>query len=130
MNIGKLKSLGHNVADSIACGMGFLIGTYSMNVFAEAYSSDEGFITIDFLAGTTSGSPASDSFKCAVKLYRDALPDLCLRHGVVFSEIKALEVRYGTDIVYGQHFVVSVESIDGKRSTDQYVGVESRKFHQ
>lgn len=42
MKFGKLKSLGHNLADSMASGMGFLIGVYHMDVFAEATASEEG----------------------------------------------------------------------------------------
>jgi hypothetical protein len=56
MKFGKLKSLGHNVADSMASGIGFVIGVYGMDVFGEAAASNEGFIAVDFLGGTTTGA--------------------------------------------------------------------------
>jgi hypothetical protein len=53
MKLGELKSVGHNIADSFASGIGLLIGHYEMNVFAEAASEPEGFVVVDFLEGST-----------------------------------------------------------------------------
>jgi hypothetical protein len=128
MNLGKLKSLGHNIADSFASGIGLLIGVYEMNVFAEAENAKEGYINVDFLNATATGSVTSASLNRAIKLYRDVLPSLCAKHGVNLTEIKTLEARFGTDQAYGPHYTVTVESVDGKRSTDQYVGVPGRKL--
>ena len=128
MNLGKLKSLGHNLADSFASGIGLLVGVYDMNVFAEAAASDDGYIKVNFLDATTTGSAASASLVRAIELYRDALPGLCSKHGVKPTEIKTLEARFGTDPAYGPHFSVKVESVDGKISTDQYVGIPGRRL--
>ncbi|MGZ3236826.1 MAG: hypothetical protein ACXU8A_05555 [Burkholderiaceae bacterium] len=128
MNLGKLKSLGHNVADSLASGIGLLIGMYEMNVFAEAAASDEGYINVDFLNGTTTGSRTSPSLSRAICLYRQALPALCAKHGLNPAEIKTIEAHFGTDSAYGPHFSVTVESVDGKRSTDRYIGVPGRRL--
>jgi hypothetical protein len=130
MKIGNLKSVGHNIADSLASGIGLMIGVYEMNVFAEAAGEDEGFVVVDFLAGLTSGKTVSTSFRKAVVLYTEALPDLCLKHSVDPKEFRRLEVRYGTDPVYGPHFTVNVESRTGKRSTDQYVGIPGRRLRR
>ena len=128
MKLGKLKSVGHNIADSLASGIGLMIGVYQMNVFAEAEAEDEGFVVVDFLAGSTTGRAVSEGFRDAVKLYRDALPDLCAKHGVAPSAFRTLAVRYGTDRVYGPHFTVTVEARDGTRSTDRYVGVPGKRL--
>ena len=130
MNLGKLKSLGHNMADSLASGIGFLIGMYEMDVFKEAAASDAAHIEVDFLNATTAGSPASKSLVKAISLYRDALPEMCAKHKLNLSEIKALSARYGTDAVCGPHFSVTVKSMDGKHSTDQYVGVPGRRMRR
>jgi hypothetical protein len=55
MKFDELRSIGHNIADSLASGIGLLIGFYDMNIFHEAHRSREGFITVDFLTGKTSG---------------------------------------------------------------------------
>ena len=128
MKLGQLKSLGHNIADSLASGIGLMIGVFEMDVFAEAAAEPEGFVIVDFLAGSSSGNDLSDGFRKAVGLYRDALTELCAKHGLERSQLKALSARYGTDPVYGRHFTVTVESQDGKRSTDRYLGVPGKRL--
>ncbi len=127
MKLGELKSLGHNIADSLASGVGSMIGVYDMDAFAEAAAEPEGFIVVDFMTGTTTGANVSDGFRQAVARYRDALPGLCSRHGVDPKELARLEARFGTDPVDGPHFTVHVESLDGRRSTDRYVGVPGKR---
>jgi hypothetical protein len=128
MKLGELKSLGHNIADSLASGMGLLIGVYQMDVFAEAASEEEGFVVVDFIAGSTSGTNVSAGFRKAVCLYREQLPKLCAKHGIEPSELTTLVARYGTDPVHGEHFTVTVEGINGKRSVDRYLGVPGRRM--
>ncbi|MBX3607778.1 MAG: hypothetical protein KF788_21065 [Piscinibacter sp.] len=130
MKLGKLKSVGHNIADSLASGIGLMIGVYTMDVFAEAAGEDEGFVVVDFLNGVATGRTVSDGFRKAVALYRDALPELCSKHAVDPADFKRLDVRYGTDPVYGPHFKVSVEAQSGQRSTDQYVGIPGRRLRR
>ena len=77
MKFGVLRCIGHNVADSLADGNGFLIGMYSMDVFAEAKQSRDGFIKVDFLTGTSSGGLPSYSLARAFELYAKALPSFC-----------------------------------------------------
>ena len=101
-----------------------------MDVYAEAASGPEGFIVVDFLAGSTSSSAASASLRRAIRRYRDALPGLCEKHGLEVSNIARLEARFGTDSVYGPHFTVTVEGADGKRSTDRYVGVPGQRLRR
>lgn len=128
MKLGALKSLGHNIADSLASGIGILIGVYDMDVFGEASSSEEGYIAVDFLNGTSTGSPVSQSLQRAISLYREALPDLCRKHGCDIADIATLTARFGVDSVCGPHFAVTVETVDGRRSRDQYVGTPGRRM--
>jgi len=65
-----LTSIGHNFADSLASGIGLMIGVYAMDVFGEAACSPEGFIEVDFLTGCDVGSAA-----LALACSRD--PPLC-----------------------------------------------------
>ena len=130
MKHGILKAIGHNVADSLASGIGLMIGVYEMSVFAEAAGEEEGFVSVDFLTGSTTGRNVSASFRKAVKLYGEALPQLCGKHSVDPSEFKTLQVRYGSDAVYGPHFTVTVEGKTGKRSIEQYVGIPGRRLRR
>jgi hypothetical protein len=128
--LGTLKAIGHNFADSFASGIGLLIGYYAMDVFAEASASEEGHLIVDFLDGTTSGSPASESLQQAVRLYSDVLPEFCARHDFDLKDIRVLRARFGTDAVYGPHFTVTVENAPGRRSVDRYVGMPGKRLRR
>lgn len=95
MRHSDLKAVGHNIADSLASGVGFMIGLYQTDVFAEASAEAPGFVEVDFLCGTSTGSPVSPSFSGAVALYsKKALPALCEKHGVDLEQVKTLQARY------------------------------------
>lgn len=128
MKIGELASFGHNVADSLASGICFMAGIFSVDVFGEAAASPEGYIVVDFKTGSASGSPASSKLREAIHRYSELLPGLAKQHGLDLSEIKVLVARFGTDPVAGPHFSVTVETTDGRRSIDQYAGMPGRRF--
>ena len=130
MKLSELKSLGHNLADSFASGTGLLVCIYEMDVFVEAAASEPGYIEVNFIDGSTNGSAISTALKGAIKRYSDALPELCKKHRVDPNQIRTLIARFGTDPVYGPHFTVSVESIDGRSSTDQYIGFPGRRLRK
>ena len=77
MKFDELRSIGHNIADSLGSGIGFLIGGgfYDMDVFGEAGRSAEGFMAIDFLTGETAGAKPSRYLARAIARYRTALGD-------------------------------------------------------
>ncbi len=124
MKHDELRSIGHNLADSLASGVGFLIGLYTTDVFGEASKSPAGFLIVDFLNGTIQGH-ASASLAKAVSLYRDALPSLCEKHGASLSYFRELTARYSVDAL-GERVLVTVEDQNGRRSTDAYVGAPLR----
>lgn len=126
MKIGQLKSLGHNIAHSLASGIGLMIGVYDTDVFAEASFNESGFLSVNFINGEVGGGAMSDSLRGAALRYSEALPELCAKHELNVGEIRVLEARYGTDQVYGRHFTVTVEAIDGRRSVDRYIGVSGK----
>jgi len=126
MKFGKLKSIAHNVADSLASGIGLLIGHYEMDIFGEAAESAEGYILVDFLAGTTSGGRTSEYLAQAILLYRSALPDLCKRQGVDVGAFRVLAARYSSDPL-GKKFLVTIEDSNGRRSNDEYFGVPGKR---
>jgi hypothetical protein len=113
--LGTIRAIGHNFADSFASGIGLLVGYYAMDVFAEASASKEGYVLVDFLNATTTGSPVSESLTRAVCLYRDVLPEFCAKHGVDLADIKSFQVRFGTD---------------GRRSAVRYFGVPGKRLRR
>jgi hypothetical protein len=128
MKFGELKSIGHNIADSLGSGICLLIGYYEIDIFAEAAGSPAGFIEVNFLTGTSSGSPTSPTLSEAIKLYRDALDRLCASHGTTASAFATLTARFAVDRRYGAHFAVTVEDQSGRRSVDEYLGIPGRKL--
>ncbi|KGE00994.1 hypothetical protein [Rhizobium sp. YS-1r] len=126
MKFGKLKSIGHNIADSLASGIGLMIGVYETDVFGESAKSPEGYILVDFIAGTSSGAQPSASLARAIDLYAQALDDLCQRHGVRADAFRVLTARYSVDR-HGCRFVVTVVDHNGRSSTDEYLGTPGRR---
>jgi hypothetical protein len=127
MKHDDLRSIAHNIADSLASGIGLLVGFYEMDVFGEAASSPEGHLTVDFLLGTAVDGRASPSLCEALLLYRNALSALCERHGVSVSAFRELTVKYYTAGIYGRRFIVTVEDQACRRSIDEYEGVPGRR---
>ena len=128
MKFGELKSIGHNIADSLGSGICLLVGYYEIDIFAEAAGLPAGYIEVDFLTGTSSGSPTSPTLTKVIKLYQDALDRLCASHGANASAFAALTARFATDSRYGSHFTFTVEDQRGRRSIDEYLGTPGRKL--
>ena len=128
MKIDELTSFGHNVADSLASGMCFMVGIHFVDIFGEAAASSDGHVLVDFVIGSASGSPVSDSLAAAIRRFAEMLPELADQHGLDSSEIKTLKARFGTDSVAGPHFRVTVETSDGRKSEDQYAGLPGKRF--
>ena len=127
MKHSTLRSMAHNVADSFACGMGFMIGVYQIDVFGEAACSEGGAIGVDFLKGAVVEGDSSPSLRQAVALYRDSLPDFCSRHGGSIGDFRELNVRYWSTYA-GRRFAVTVEDASGRRSTTEYGGLEAKRL--
>lgn len=130
MKFSTLKSVAHSIADSLASGICLLIGVYQLDIFGEAAESRAGYIEVDFLTGQTTGSPASESLVHAVGLFRDKVPEQCRKQGADYSSLAKFVVRFGTDAVYGPHFKVTVEDVDGRKSIEDYVGIPGRRLRR
>lgn len=127
MKFGDLRSIGHNIADSLASGCGLLIGVYDMDVFGEAERSTEGFIEVNFLTGTSAGAPASSALAGAIILYRDALPSFCEKHGASPFAFRQLSARYSGGGL-ARRFSVTVQDCAGHCITDDYEGIPGRRI--
>ena len=128
MKFGELRSIGRNIADSLASGIGLLIGFYEMNIFGEADRSREGFITVDFLTGKSSGGRPSPYLARGIALYREALDELCEKHGTSRAAFRELIARYSTTSAHNKLFVVTVVDQNGRRSIDTYMGTPGKRI--
>lgn len=127
MKFDVLRSIGHNIADSFASGLGLMIGVYAMDVFGEAKASTEGFIEVDFLDGSTSGGPVSPSLANAARLYSKALPDLCHKQGATADAFRVLSARFFTQD-HQPRYSVTIEDLVGRRVIDDYMGVPGKRI--
>jgi hypothetical protein len=126
MKHAELRACAHNVADSLASGIGLMIGHYNMDVFGEASRSPGGAITVDFLGGLVVEGEASEPLQEAVGLYRAAFSNLCgLAGGSVRDVVEAKARFWQTPI--GRRFTVSVADTAGRSSTTEYAGVPGRR---
>ncbi len=132
MKFGVLKSIGHNIADSLSSGNGFLIGGFFACPYQEIQRSSGESITVDFLSGRVAEGQPSAAFTKAVSLYsQTALSELCKKQGVERTAFSCLEVRFGIDFktnpMGDRYAVVIVEDMKGRRSEELYVGTPFAK---
>ena len=128
--MGVLRSIGHDLVDSIASGIGLLIGYYAIDIFEEAQRAPGGVIEVDLLEGEAVLGKPSKGLAKAIALYGEALHELCRKQGVEASAFKKLTARFGVDRVYGRHFTVTIEDLAGRRAVDQYVGSPGRRIRR
>jgi len=128
MKFGTLKSIAHNIADSLSSDIGLLIGCYSTNIYGEAQRAPNGVIVVDFLRGVATEGNVSPSLAEALTLYASALRNLCFREAGDIAAFKTLSVRFGVDRVYGRRFTVTVEDHRGHRAVDVYSGAGGRRL--
>lgn len=121
VKLNQLRSVAHNIADSLSSGMGFLIGAYSTDIYQEASLSADGRITVDFLRGIATGT-VSDSLAKAVALYRDALVGLCNKQGLSIELFQELSATYFTNDKGEECVIIHVQDNKGRSKHDTYVG--------
>lgn len=121
-----LKSIGHNIADSVGSGISLLVGAYEVDIFGEIRASADDHLLIDFITGTSSGAPTSEYLAEVISRLPEGLADLCAKHSVAPEVFKVLQARYAVD-QRGEYFVVTVEDQNGRRSVDTYWGSPGRR---
>jgi hypothetical protein len=127
MKHDQLRSIAHNIADSLASGSGLMIGYFPTDVFAEAGNAPEGHLIVDFLTGEIWGARPTPRLAEAVALYRDVLPCLCAKHGAFIAEFRELTARYSRGVLYSR-FIVTIEDTRGRRSSAEYDGCGGRRL--
>ena len=113
-----LRSIGHDIADSLASGLSGLTEQHGLDPFEEARRNRDGALQVNFLTGVASGI-CSAHFSAALALFRNALPSLCDSHQTSSSAFRQLRAAYIDDPMGGR-FLVTVEDQAGRLSTDEY----------
>lgn len=125
MKHDKLRSIAHNVAQSLASGASVMVGVYDVDVFAEAGASPTGILTVDFLNGLVLDGQPSMRLTEAVGLFGEILPAFCNTHGGSISDFREFKARYHAS---PKRFVVTIEDQMGKRSSTEYVGRDGERI--
>ncbi|MGF1593995.1 MAG: hypothetical protein ACFCUW_11980 [Kiloniellaceae bacterium] len=126
MKHDELRSIAHNFAESLACGLGLVIGYCPTDIFGEARKASGGYLAVDFLTGQISGGQATASLAKAITRYRDALPGFCEKHGASVSDFRELTVRYVPGVLHNR-FIVAIEDTRGRRSSTEYAGMPGQR---
>jgi len=122
MKYDQLCAIAHNLVDSVASGLGFVIGYYPMDVFGEAAKSAGRSLTIDFLSGRIMNGHGSRDLARAVQLYAEILPEFCGKHGATASEFTELSAVFVANPVRNR-VILTVTDQEGRSSRTEYVGV-------
>jgi hypothetical protein len=122
----ELEAIGHNIADSLASGVGLPIGVYFTDVFGEASRLKDGFIVIDFLSGKSASGNVSAELAGAVAMYRNALAALREKHDTSISSFSQISVRCSM-INSRRSMLVTVGDHLGHSSTKEYEGFSGRR---
>ncbi len=137
MRFAVLRSIGHNVAGSLASGYGGgLIHSSGLGIWdlqAEISRSPGGFIEVDFLLGTLLAGKRSSTLDRLIPAYAAALPGLCERHRASLSEFRRLTARFDlhgpTPLhPWAESYAVTVEDQRGSHAVDHYIGRPGRRL--
>ena len=123
MRFGTLRSIAHNLGDSISTGLGLPIGLYGYDIFEEAKNSAKGFIEIDFIDGAIRGAMPSSVLSDALLQYTRWLHTLAAKHGATINHFARLTLRFADAGAYGRHFVATVSDHRGRSDSTVYDGM-------
>jgi len=126
MKHAELRSIVHNVADSLGSGIGLIIGHYEMDVYGDAERSHERAITVDFLHGVVIEGEPSTSLVESIALYKTAFADLCSKAGGSIANVVEAKARFWSDAL-NRHFTVTITDRDGHRSATDYAGIPDQR---
>ncbi len=129
MKHGELGAIAHNIADSMASGLGLLVGFRPINIYAAAAKSPDGHVTVDLLSGAISGGPVSPGLAAVIADYCGIFPDFCARHGGDVSDFAVCRVRFWKthqDV----RFRVTVRDAKGRESETDYAGNPAKRVRR
>jgi len=127
MKHDALCAIGHNIADSLASGLAFVIGYHPTDVFSEAAASNDGVIEIDFLHGRIVRGTASDILRSAALRFAEVLPSFCRENGADVADFTALSATFDATALE-KRVMLTVEDRTGRRSVTEYAGTPLKRL--
>lgn len=127
MKHDELCAIGHNVADSLASGLAFVIGYHPTDVFGEAASDGDGVIEIDFLHGRIVRGMASDNLRSAALRFAEVLPSFCRDNGADVADFTALSATFNATALE-KWVVLTIGDRTGCRSVTEYAGTPLKRL--
>lgn len=122
MKHGRLCAIGHNLADSLASGLSFVIGYHPTDVFGEAADSPEGAMEVDFLHGRIVRGNASENLVLAARRFAERLPAFCRENGADVADFEILSAVFET-AAFDRRVLVTVKDREGRQSVTEYTGL-------
>lgn len=126
MKHDRLCAIGHNLADSMASGLAFVIGYYPMDVFSEAASSPGGVIEVDFLTGVIARGEASENLKGAAARFAKVLPAFCQENGADAADFIAFSAAFEATALE-RRVSLLVTDRSGRSTTTEYAGAPLKR---
>jgi hypothetical protein len=127
MKHDQLCAIAHNLADSMASGLCFVIGYHPVDIFGEAALSKNRLIEVDFLEGRIVRGNASDNLKLAAASFKDILPKFCLDNGASLADFKVLSATFEASAL-GPRMLLTVADHRGQSSVTEYAGVPMKRL--
>ncbi|MGA0615863.1 hypothetical protein [Paracoccus sp. KR1-242] len=129
MKHGQLRSVAHNLADSLASGVSLITGFCDLHVYEDAMRSEGGVLTIDLLNGQViTGTPSPDLAAAVLRIPEefDRLSrGKCLSRGECRS---ALAHFHANQVMHG--FTLVVEDSSGRVTETDFQGVPARRVSE
>ena len=127
MKHDQLCAIGHNLADSVASGLAFVIGYHPVDVFGEAAASSGGLIEIDFLRGAITRGAPSPNLSSAALRFAERLPSFCSENSAEVSDFTALLVTFQATPTVNRA-TLYVADRTGHRSATEYAGIPLKRL--
>ncbi|UCI08239.1 hypothetical protein [Mesorhizobium sp. B1-1-8] len=127
MKHGRLCAIAHNFADSMASGLGFVVGYCQTEVFEEAAASPGGVIEIDFLRGNVVRGCPSHQLENAAATFAGAFPTFCKKNRAEVTDFESFLAAF--DARGGRcRAMLTVVDRNGRRSVTEYDGVPLKRL--
>ncbi|MEM9197802.1 MAG: hypothetical protein AAGD12_08095 [Pseudomonadota bacterium] len=127
MKHSQLHAVAHNFNDSLASGLGFVVGYCETHVFAGAACNPDGFLVVDFLTGQLDEGTATDQLVHALPIFRNEFEGFCQKHGASNSDFAEFKARFEAGR-RGNMYSITITDARGRRSSIDYEGIPGRRF--
>jgi hypothetical protein len=127
MKHDQLRSIGHNLADSLASGSSLLFQIFGPDLFHAVRETPERCIVVDLLAGVVTAGRVPPSWDRVIARSPDALAHLCNKHGASPGMFFELTAHYSVGRLSECRTVLALTDNQGRRSQDTYVGMPGRR---